>query len=190
MNFVGKALFKTDKVVKEPWKYTERTLTDQDKEALSKLGIYPKPEAVPRQQPAYDRVVLLILESVHRDYIHYYNSNIPAETTPYLDSLLKRYPKVDHYYSSAVPTTQGLNATFRSQLIYDGDLPGENPAVPVPALCRGRATPAISSAPPAGTTTMSTGSIRPNLAWNITWPRKTLPVWATRVLAAGAFTMM
>lgn len=126
VNFVGKALFKTDKVVKEPWKYTERTLTDQDKEALSKLGIYPKPEAVPRQQPAYDRVVLLILESVHRDYIHYYNSNIPAETTPYLDSLLKRYPKVDHYYSSAVPTTQGLNATFRSQLIYDGDLPGEN----------------------------------------------------------------
>ena len=38
---------------------------------------------------------------------------------------MKKYPRIDHYYSSAVPTTQGLNATFRSQLVYDKDLPGE-----------------------------------------------------------------
>lgn len=68
---------------------------------------------------------MLILESVHRDYLHHYNPNIPADATPYLDSLVKKYPRIDHYYSSAVPTTQGLNATFRSQLVYDKDLPGE-----------------------------------------------------------------
>lgn len=125
VNFFQKAFFKTDKVVHDPWKYQERTLTDKDQAALAELGILPKQEIVPRKQPAYDRVVMLILESVHRDYLHHYNPNIPADATPYLDSLVEKYPRIDHYYSSAVPTTQGLNATFRSQLIYDKDLPGE-----------------------------------------------------------------
>jgi phosphoglycerol transferase MdoB-like AlkP superfamily enzyme len=126
VNFVQKALFKTDKVVHDPSEYKKRELTEKDVRVLTRLGILPKQEAVLRKKPAYDRVVMLILESVHRDYIHYYNPVIPAETTPYLDSLVAKYPHMDHYYSSAVPTTQGLNATFRSQLIYDGDLPGEH----------------------------------------------------------------
>lgn len=126
VNFFQKALFKTDKVVHDPTQYQERVLTDKDKAALQQLGIWPKKPAVPFQKPAYDRVVMLILESVHRDYLHHYNKNIPEDATPYLDSLLAKYPHLDHYYSSAVPTTQGLNATFRSQLIYDKDLPGKN----------------------------------------------------------------
>ncbi len=125
VNFVQKALFKTDKVVHDPTQYKERILTDKDKSALTQLGILPKKTAVPLPTPAYDRVVILVLESVHRDYLHHYNKNIPADATPFLDSLVAKYPHVDHYYSSAVPTTQGLNATFRSQLIYDKDLPGE-----------------------------------------------------------------
>ena len=84
-----------------------------------------KSEEKAEPKASYDRIVMLVLESVHRDYMHYYNENIPAEATPYLDSLLEKYPHLDHYYSSAVPTTQGLNATFRSHLIYDPDLPGE-----------------------------------------------------------------
>ena len=84
-----------------------------------------KSEEKPELKASYDRIVMLVLESVHRDYMHYYNENIPTEATPYLDSLLEKYPHLDHYYSSAVPTTQGLNATFRSHLIYDPDLPGE-----------------------------------------------------------------
>ncbi|WP_416182420.1 LTA synthase family protein [Acidaminococcus timonensis] len=125
VNFFQKAFFKTDKVVQDPWKFQERELTDKDVAELSRLGILPKGKPVPLEKPAYDRVVMLILESVHRDYLHYYNPNIPADATPYLDSLVKKYPHIDHYYSSAVPTTQGLNATFRSQLIYDKDLPGQ-----------------------------------------------------------------
>ena len=73
-----------------------------------------KSEERAEPKASYDRIVMLVLESVHRDYMHYYNENIPAEATPYLDSLLEKYPHLDHYYSSAVPTTQGLNATFRS----------------------------------------------------------------------------
>ena len=124
INFVQKAFFDTDKVVKEPWKYKERVLTESDKGALAELGIMPTPVRSIPNVAKYDRVVMLVLESVHRDYMHFYNKNIPAETTPFLDSLLQKYPHLDHYYSSAIPTTQGLNSTFRSQLIYDGDLPG------------------------------------------------------------------
>jgi lipoteichoic acid synthase len=125
VNFVQKALFKTDKVVHDPSEYRKRELTEKDRRVLTELGILPKQKVRSLEKPAYDRIIMLVFESVHRDYIHYYNPVIPAEATPYLDSLIEKYPHMDHYYSSAVPTTQGLNATFRSQLIYDGDLPGE-----------------------------------------------------------------
>ena len=124
VNFFQKAFFKTDKVVHDPSEYKKRELTDKDRTILKRLGILPKTPVIVRDKPAYDRIVMIIFESVHRDYLHYYNPAIPKETTPYLDLLVEKYPHLDHYYSSAVPTTQGLNATFRSQLIYDGDLPG------------------------------------------------------------------
>ena len=124
LNFISKALFDTDKMASA--KHVEmRELTDKDKKTLQKLGIQiPKP-AVAKISPQYDRVVLLILESMHRDYINYYNENIPEKATPYLNQLVIRYPHLNKYYSSAVPTTQGLNATFRSHIIMDKDVPGK-----------------------------------------------------------------
>ena len=124
LNFLSKAMFDTDKMASA--KHVEmRELTEEDKKTLHKLGIdVPKP-AVAKIAPQYDRVVLLILESMHRDYINYYNENIPEKATPYLNQLVIRYPHLNKYYSSAVPTTQGLNATFRSHIIMDKDLPGK-----------------------------------------------------------------
>ena len=124
LNFISKALFDTDKMASA--KHVEmRELTDKDKKTLHKLGIdIPKP-ALAKIAPQYDRVVLLILESMHRDYINYYNANIPEKATSYLNQLVIRYPHLNKFYSSAVPTTQGLNATFRSHIIMDKDLPGK-----------------------------------------------------------------
>ena len=124
LNFISKALFDTDKMASA--KHVEmRELTDKDKKTLHKLGIdIPKP-AVAKIAPQYDRVVLLILESMHRDYINYYNANITEKATSYLNQLVIRYPHLNKFYSSAVPTTQGLNATFRSHIIMDKDLPGK-----------------------------------------------------------------
>ena len=123
LNFISKAMFDTDKLAGARH-IEQRELTDKDKAVLAELGI-----AVPRPQPAkipaaYDRVVMLILESVHRDYLNYYNRNIPEQATPFLNSLIIKFPHLNKYYSSAVPTIQGLNATFRSHLIMDRDLPG------------------------------------------------------------------
>ena len=124
LNFLSKAMFDTDKMASA--KHVEmRELTDKDKKTLHKLGIDVPKEAVQKIPPQYDRVVLLILESMHRDYINYYNENIPEKATPYLNKLVIRYPHLNRYYSSAVPTTQGLNATFRSHLIMDKDVPGK-----------------------------------------------------------------
>ena len=124
LNFISKALFDTDKMASA--KHVEmRELTDKDKKTLHKLGIdIPKPE-VKKIAAQYDRVVLLILESMHRDYINYYNENIPEKATPYMNQLVIRYPHMNRFYSSAVPTTQGLNATFRSHIIMDKDIPGK-----------------------------------------------------------------
>ena len=124
LNFISKALFDTDKMASA--KHVEmRELTDKDKKTLHKLGIDIPKSAVAKIAPQYDRVVLLILESMHRDYINYYNANIPEKATSYLNQLVIRYPHLNKFYSSAVPTTQGLNATFRSHIIMDKDIPGK-----------------------------------------------------------------
>ena len=124
-NIISKALFNKEKVVMAT-QHKKKELTDKDREWMYKLGVVRKAAPRPLPVPAYDRIVMLILESVHRDYIHCYNSEIPAEATPFLDSLIKQYPRIDNYYSSAVPTTEGLNATFRSQLLFDGDVDGSD----------------------------------------------------------------
>ena len=122
-NFIGKLFFDTDKIVSREF-VENRPLTDADKQMLAELGIELERKPQMPVAPAYDKIVMLILESVHRDYIHYYNDAVPAATTPFLDELLAKYPHMDNFYSSAVPTTPGLNAVFRSHLIYDKDLPG------------------------------------------------------------------
>ena len=123
VNFVNKALFDTDKIVKDPKKLEKRVLTEKDKEILLSLGIIPEKHNPAPKAAKYDRIILLVLESVHRDFLHFYNKKIPAEATPFLDEILSKYPHLDRYYSSAIPTTEGLNSTFRSQLLFDRDLP-------------------------------------------------------------------
>ena len=125
LNVVSKAAFNKEKVIMVT-QHKKKELTEKDKEWMYKLGVMRKQAPRPLPAPAYDRIVMLVLESVHRDYIHFYNKDIPAEATPYLDSLLKRYPRIDNFYSSAVPTTEGLNALFRSQLLFDGDVDGND----------------------------------------------------------------
>lgn len=82
-----------------------------------KIDIHEKP--IPFAYPyPYEKVIVIIAESFHRDYLHFYNPQIPAETTAFMDSLFVKYPHVDHYYTGNAPTTQGLNATFISQILY------------------------------------------------------------------------
>lgn len=123
INFANKLLFDTDKIARRRH-IEQRTLTVKDEQIMQELGVLRAKTKAPLPAAQYDKIVLLVLESVHRDYIGFYNKNLPPETTPFLDNLLIKSPRMDNYYSSAIPTTQGLNATFRSHLIYDEDLKG------------------------------------------------------------------
>ena len=82
VNFFGKMLFNTDKIVSRSH-IEQRPLTVKDEQVLQELGIMRKSEEKAEPKASYDRIVMLVLESVHRDYMHYYNENIPAEATPY-----------------------------------------------------------------------------------------------------------
>ena len=124
-NMVEKAVFKKDKITRLHVVLKEKKLSEQDQDTLTRLGILRTEAPEPLPAPAYDRILMLVLESVHRDYIHTYNQRIPEEATPFLDSLLKKYPHIDHYYTSALPTTEGLNSTFRSLFVFDNDLLGQ-----------------------------------------------------------------
>ena len=125
VNVVSKAVFNKEEVMSAT-QHKKTELTEKDMTWMYRLGVMRKQPSRPLPAPAYDRIIMLVLESVHRDFIHFYNKEIPAEATPFLDELIKRYPHVDKYYSSAIPTTEGLNAIFRSQLLFDGDVEGSD----------------------------------------------------------------
>lgn len=129
-NFINKLLFEKSKMAYMT-KVELVPLTEDEIALLADLKVYPAPkESPPINHPAYyDRIVVLVLESVHRDYVHFYNKKFPADSTPFLDYLLTNYPHVDNYYTSGIPTTQGTNSLLRSQIIYEGEIPTHQPSL-------------------------------------------------------------
>ena len=124
VNFIDKAFTNIDTIDDKYFKFA-KDMTNSDKRLLDELGVRTVAVAENDLQAHYDNVVILVLESVHRDYINYYNRNVPEAATPFLNSLIIRYPHMNRFYSSAVPTTQGLNAIFRSHIIMDKNLSGK-----------------------------------------------------------------
>lgn len=124
VNFIDKAFTNIDTIDDKYFKFA-KDMTNSDKRLLDELGVRTEAVVKTDLQAHYDNVVILVLESVHRDYINYYNRNVPEAATPFLNSLIIRYPHMNRFYSSAVPTTQGLNAIFRSHIIMDKNLSGK-----------------------------------------------------------------
>lgn len=84
---------------------------------LASLGLLKeKADKSVNVKQTYNQVILITIESLHRDFLHSYNSNVPQEATVFLDSLVSQYPHLDNYFTSAMPTRQGLNAILTSQL--------------------------------------------------------------------------
>ena len=93
------------------------TYSKNEKWQLESLGLL-KSESVKynNNKQQYSTIVLIVFESLHSDFIHFSNMTIPREATPFIDTLLESYPHLDNYFTSSIPTTPGLNATFLSQL--------------------------------------------------------------------------
>ena len=86
---------------------------------LEDLGLLRAKRVAPDRKSAFDRVVFLVMESLPAAYLHYYNSAIPAEATPFLDGLLRRHPHADRFFTANMPTDYGLNSLFLSRLAPD-----------------------------------------------------------------------
>lgn len=103
--------------------------TEKEVRLLSELNIaYDEKPALADKPFPYEKVIVIIAESFHRDYLHFYNPKIPAEATQFFDGLLAKYPHSNYYYTANKPTTQGLNSIFLSQSIYTEDQSFENNA--------------------------------------------------------------
>jgi hypothetical protein len=86
---------------------------------LEGFGLLRATEAPPEREPAFDRIIFLVNESMPAAYLHHYNPEIPAEATPFLDDLMRRYPHVNQFFTSNMPTDYGLNSLFLSRLTPD-----------------------------------------------------------------------
>lgn len=81
----------------------------------------PGRQVAPASQPEIHRIVLVILESLAYAYLHSQNPTVPAEATPFLDSLLARYPHFERFYTSNMPSDWGLSSLLVSRLQPDWD---------------------------------------------------------------------
>jgi hypothetical protein len=74
-----------------------------------------EPVAAPAP-PEIRRIVIVIVESLAAAFLHSENPAIPAEATPFLDSLVGRYPHLDRFFTSNMPSDWGLNSLLLSRL--------------------------------------------------------------------------
>ncbi len=84
---------------------------------LTQLGLLPAySENKNTPEPAYDRIVLLVFESLAMEYFHSYNQSIPKETTDFFDLLMSENPYSTNHYTSGTPTLNGLYAILCSRI--------------------------------------------------------------------------
>ena len=70
----------------------------------------------------YDRIIVIAVESLDLDYIHAFNSAMPADATPYLNELAEKYPVFRNYFSGAQPTSCAFTSMVLSRMNFDDDL--------------------------------------------------------------------
>jgi phosphoglycerol transferase MdoB-like AlkP superfamily enzyme len=92
--------------------------TQEERETLTKVGLIKEKIKTVPTKPFYRNIVMIIFESLHSDFIHFNNADIPPESTQFLDQLLRDYPHLDNYFTTSIPTTLGLNSIFLSQVLF------------------------------------------------------------------------
>lgn len=115
-------------------------------EHLGLLGCGKYSDAPPRPQ-RYKRIILVLLESVSQRMLSFYNRELDASVTPFLNTLLAHSPRLDQLWTSNSPTDEGIYALHASRLGYEYDLkhgPGRIPSLSSLLREAGYATYALS----------------------------------------------
>lgn len=98
---------------------SEFHLTSTEKDFLRRSGFKMPEEAGNHEQcvtPHYKNIIMIVFESLHPEYLHFYNPEVPAEATEYYDYLLENYPRLDNYYSSNYPTAGAIFSMVFSRI--------------------------------------------------------------------------
>ncbi|MEA1955098.1 MAG: sulfatase-like hydrolase/transferase [Campylobacterota bacterium] len=74
----------------------------------------------------YNKVVFIAFESLSNDFINFYNKKIPKESTEFINHLLETYPHLNNFYTTNMPTQEGLNAFIRSKVSFNNFYKNEN----------------------------------------------------------------
>jgi hypothetical protein len=92
-------------------------LKHAEKTYLKKLGfIPPVSDYSPEQKADFNRVIIIVFESLASEYLHSFNPAIPAEATAFFDNLISEHASLSNYYASDCPTINGLNAMLMSKI--------------------------------------------------------------------------
>ena len=98
--------------------YKKISLSVEEHHELQALGIQANPSKTGLRQPP-KRVVLIALESLSRNLIHYYNKHIPKNFTPRLTGLAESVPHLNNFYTSTFPTLYGMMSLLCSHLDFE-----------------------------------------------------------------------
>ena len=92
--------------------------TDIERQFLIENGFLPD-NPIEAKESKFDRVILIVMESIAYEYLHCNNPDIPAEASPYLDYLTANYPHLTNFYTADCPSLQGLNVILSGKMPFN-----------------------------------------------------------------------
>lgn len=95
-------------------------LEDSDLSQLKNIGIWNNC-TLSKERCSFDKIILIIVESLDRNYINYYNKEIPESTTKFLNYCIINYLSMNNYFTASSSTDNGINALLNSRLNYYSD---------------------------------------------------------------------
>ncbi len=92
--------------------------TETEKKFLTDNSFLPNnPQGT--KDSKFDRVILIVMESIAYEYLYCNNPDIPAEASSYLDYLTENYPHSSNFYTADSPSLQGLNVLLSSKIPFN-----------------------------------------------------------------------
>lgn len=95
-------------------------LENNDIEQLKNIGIWHISN-FKKEKISFNKIVLIIVESLDRNYINYYNKGIPDASTKFLNYCINNYLSMNNYFTASTSTDNGINALLNSRLNYYSD---------------------------------------------------------------------